>query len=196
MAGLLLLAATPTVSADVVNSGFINLFIPDTDDGLYVNLVNGEFEIDDTPPVGWDINIYAEGGLGFFAINIDPVTDAGFRVSASETVERLTFGSVVGPSSTFEFQGIRENSSQWLLDSSDNYFGFRFYNEATEGIHYGWGRIALGTAIDGENKFLVEYAYESTPGLAITIIPEPSSLAMILVALAGMGFAVSRRKRV
>jgi hypothetical protein len=137
--------------------------------------------------LGWDINLWAFDGLGFYSESSE------FLLSGPGTVARLNPNALVDFSSNYDPQGIPGNSGQWLLNSSDNFFGFRFYNEDTKATHYGWGRLSFGPDLD--TRTLVEYAYESIPGLAITVIPEPSSLGMILVALASMGLVASRRRR-
>jgi len=61
-----------------------------------------------------------------------------------------------------------------------------------DGTHYGWLHFIDDPTTAPKQLTLVDWAYESTPGLGITIVPEPST-----VALAGLGLAamLTMRKR-
>jgi len=196
-AGVGLFLAASQAQAVIVWSGNVNLAIPATTNGLYLNVLTGANNLPGgtggaTVP-GWDINPWGTPGLGFF----NPTTPAGgvYVLSAAATAANLAVGTSISGASTFG-AGSTANVAQWTLNSSNNYFGFRFLNEGGGTVHYGWARLAFGATV--AERSLVSYAFESSPLTAIPagVIPEPGTYALMGLGLAGLLFAVRRRKQV
>ncbi|WP_164884977.1 PEP-CTERM sorting domain-containing protein [Rubrivivax rivuli] len=172
------LFAAATAHAQVVSSGIVNLNIPASTNGLYLNVVTGANNLPaggtGTTVPGWDINPWSATGLAFFS----PTAPAGgaYVITSANNVTNLAPGSLVGATSTFG-SGTTAFQSQWLLNSSNNFFGFRFVNEAGGTTHYGWAQIAIGAALT--QRTLVQYAFEATPGASIAVVPEPGTYAMM-----------------
>jgi hypothetical protein len=198
-AGMMLAASS--AAAQIVHSGPVNLPIPLSLNGLYLNVVTGANNL--PPPgtggttvPGWDINLWSAGGLGFFS----PTGSGGVYVmeaSSNSRMANLAPGTLIGGGSNFgSGSSTAANATQWTLNSSDNLFGFRFTNEATSTLHYGWGRISLGSSVTGVDRMLMEYAFELTPGVAIPagVVPEPGTYALMGLGLAGIALWARRRR--
>lgn len=195
-AGLVLGASS--AAAQIIYSGVVDLAIPATTNGLYLNVVTGANNLPAggtgaTVP-GWDINLWSSTGLGFF----NPAAPAGgvYVVTAPGFAANLAPGTLIGGASSFG-AGTSANTAQWNLNSSDNLFGFRFVDQDNGStLHYGWGRISLGPTINDTARVLVEYAFEATPGMAIPagVVPEPGTFGMLGLGVAGMALWARRRR--
>lgn len=194
--GLMLTASQ--ASAVIVFSGAVNLAIPTSTNGLYLNVVTGANNL--PPPgsagitvPGWDINPYGSAGLSFFSAV--PAASSGYA-GAGGNVSNLAVGTPIGGSSTFITAINTPPVAGWNLNSTNNYVGFRFLNEAGGTVHYGWMQLGLG-ATTTTGRTLVSYAFESTPLTAIPagVVPEPGTYALMGLGLAGLFVAARRRQQ-
>lgn len=190
---------TPPAQAVVVYSGIVNLNVPATVDGLYLNVATGAWW--STPPPsgsGWDVNLWSSSGLSFY----HPTGGGSMRYPGVSTgnAGNLTPGTEVGASGSFSIATgavvFGANAGNWQLDA-DNYFGFRFLNETGATTHYGWGRLAIGAT--PMVRTLVDYAYESAADQPINVgaglVPEPRHTQLLsALALGAVGLLYRRRQ--
>lgn len=191
---------TTTTEAAVVSAPGISpgspLIVPNSFDGVYINVVTGATGTTGGATPGWDFNPYSQGTntLAFFS----PGAPGGmmrFPGSATTTAGNLAIGTPVDASGTYDGgtspAPFNANPGAWVLNDS-NYFAFRFLNEATTQAHFGWGRMEVG-ASPGVRS-IAELYYEDQPGIAIAVgtVPEPTGS---LLAAGAAGIIALRRRR-
>lgn len=192
IAGAATAAPLATANAAIVYSGPVNIVIPDSLDGIYLDVVTGASSSTTSFP-GWDINPFSgvPGELNLWG----PTANTWLSLGNSTGPYILPPGTPIsGPLGDFFRPGvINPISAELTLNSSDNLLGFRFLNELTNDIHFGWIRLEIGD--DAGVRSIVEYAYEDQPGVAIGagVIPEPATLT--LVALSGLVLLRRRNPR-
>lgn len=186
-------AAPQQAEAVIVHSGPVNINIPSTTAGVYVNVVTG---VNGTSPAGvpgWDLNPWSSTTLNFF----NPAAPAGgvYVIGPDPLVDNLAPGTLISAASTFGSGGSQTaGATAMVLNSSDNLVGFRFQNEANGNqTHYGWMRLSLSTTLVAQPRAIVEYAYEDVAGAGIMAGAVPAPGALALLGLAGLVGARRRR---
>jgi len=151
-----------------------------------------------------------QGGIGDFTLSFQ-INDATkpqigtnsshyFVASVGDSLDRLALGTTidasnVGTSTLAIINRNAGNDAQWAAGSS-GYFGFSIINGAD--TFYGWAQLTYGS---DKSLTLHDFAYESTPGAAITAgattsaIPEPSTYAAMAGLLAGSAVLLRRRQQ-
>jgi hypothetical protein len=180
-------------SADLVDSGVVNIAIPNDIQGVYMNLVTGVTGIFDTDVAGWDINPYTAGSSpnGFHLWSA--TTSTWFASSGVVGGPYPTaLGTLVGPGGAFFRPGGGTNVGAQVTLNSANYFGLQFANEGTGANNFGWMEITFGAT--ASERAITRYVYDNS-GAAITIgaVPEPTSLSVL--ALGALGLVARRRRR-
>lgn len=153
--------------AAVVESGPVNIPIPDDIDGVYLNLVTGAFGA--VGPAGWDINPYsaAAGQFNLWGANVNTWFAPSGVVAGPYP---LPVGTVVqGAATTFFRPGGATNvGTQVTLNSDQNFFGIRFANEANAGaFHFGYIQVSFGAT--AATRTIVRYAYDDVALTPITV---------------------------
>ncbi len=176
-----------SANAAIVHWADANLTIPNTIDGLYINVETRATGSSGASTAGWDINPYSSTSLTFFN-----ATGSGiFRLPGATTPSSVAFGTTIDSTGTYGAGAASTTSAvgAWSLNAS-NYFGFRFV--ASDGqTKYAWGRFVIGAALNGADRMIAELAYEdSGAGISVGAIPAPGAVA--LLGLAGLA---GRRRR-
>lgn len=205
------LTLTTAAQAVVVYSGPVNLAVPNTTAGLYLNVLNGTsftgpgtFPTAPGPGANFDFNIFGSAAWTLFSpttsgqSNAVPTTSRGYvSASTAGAALNLAAGTLIDGSSVFN---TGSPGAAALSTGAPALFGFRFRNEgsdlastADDTVHFGWARVILTPGTPGT---LVDYAFESTPltGIAAgvtTVVPEPA--AWLLMGLGVAGLLVRKR---
>ncbi len=212
-AALAALFCASAAQAVVVYSGTVNLAIPNTTAGLYLNLVDGSsftgpgtFPVNPGPGANFDFNVFGTAAWTFFSpgtsgqVNTVPTTSKGY-VSATATgpASSLALGTPIDGSSLFN---TGSPSGSAVTTGAPVIIGLRFRNEnvaanlTDDTVHYGWVRVALTAGLPST---LIDYGYESTPltGIAAGVtaaVPEPAAWLLMGLGLGVAGLLARRRQ--
>lgn len=191
-ASMIALGAAAAANAAIVRWN-ANLVIPANFDGLYINIATQSTATSSTAIGGWDINPYGATTINFFASATAPNPTTTFvRTQASGGPSSLAGGTVISAASTFAnstaavISATGVGSNGWAINAT-NYFGFRFYNETTGAINYGYGAMQVGATAATRTLLFVEYG---DAGESVTVVPAPGAIALLGLA----GFAGRRRR--
>jgi PEP-CTERM motif len=204
-AGACLLTA-PGSNAAIIYSGPVNIPIPITITGLYLNVITGANSTITGGVPGWDVNPWGTMDLAWFGLT--PTVNSGYIVnfpggSSPDLVDNLPLGSVIGPA-PFLWAESRHSettgATAFNLNSEGNYVGFHFLNEITGLTNYGWLQVHLGESFTDPSRSIIGYAYENSGGAIFSgpldPMPEPSTYALLgITALGALGVRAWRRHK-
>ena len=189
-------AAAAAVVAGSANAGLVswencNLVIPNTIDGLYINVEARTTGSAGSVVAGWDINPYSATSLTWF--NATGTGMMRYPGVTTGSAGNLADGTTVGGTGSFGSGAVTVGSAagNWQLNAV-NKFGFRFV--AADGLtHYGWGTFQIGASIAGADRMITNIYYSDVAGESVTVgnVPAPGALALLGVA----GLAGGRRRR-
>jgi hypothetical protein len=185
-------AAAPAAEAAVIYTDLTAtpLVIPNNLDGVYLNILTGATGTSGLDVAGWDINPYNNGGgLTFYGSASPAGILATGTPGTSAQATALALGALI--SAAGQYNQFQTRGAAFQVTGQE-FLGFRFLNENTNAINYGWALIST-TASSGVNlgfpASILGYAYEDTgasiaAGAGLPAVPEPSTYAMFGLALA------------
>jgi hypothetical protein len=177
--------------AVVVYSGPVNIPIPDSIDGVYLNVVTGAADSDPFFAPDWDVTPYsaAPGQFNLWG----PTTTTW--LSPSGVVGGpypLAVGTEVGAAGLYFRPGGGTDVGAQVTLGAVNYFGFRFANEAAgDATHYGVLEVTFGGS--ASSRAITGWLYDDAGGSVIAgPVPEPETYALWLAGLAAVAGAARR----
>lgn len=177
------MAVASESQAAVVSSGPVNINIPATTAGVYLNVVTGVSSTSPASAPGWDVNPWSSTTLGLFS----PSAPAGGVYTNIAGNYNLPVGAVVGGG---PWGSLSPTALNWNLNSDNNYVGFRFQNETNgNATHFGYMQIRIGATIT--TRSIIAYAYENVANTNITV-PTPGAASLLAVGAAGL---LGRRRK-
>jgi len=164
-------AASPFLAAELASADVIYtqvaMTVPANIDGLYINVETLATGSAGSVVAGWDINPYSATSLTWF--NATGTGMMRYPGVTTGSAGNLAPGTLVSATGSYGSGAVVVGAAagNWQLNSA-NYFGFRFV--AADGqTHYGWGRFNIGAAINGADRTITELAWESIPGVGISV---------------------------
>ncbi|MEP6821139.1 MAG: PEP-CTERM sorting domain-containing protein [Chthoniobacterales bacterium] len=188
-------AAVPTAEATIITNN-TPFAIPATTAGIYLNFLTGVAGASAGATPGWDFNPYLQtssGNLGFYWAQTPAASSGGVATSAATgSYLNLAPGTSISGASTFS-QAIGLTAGNPFLSNGTHILGFRFFNEATGVINFGYLTMTNGGA-NGFPATITSYSYENNGG-AITVVPEPSTTALLALTALVLGAVGVRQWR-
>ena len=166
--------------------------VPNSFDGIYINLLTGASGVAGSGVAGWDFNPYNSGaGLSFFW-NSAPSAAGGVATAATGgTYIDMAPGTTISAASTFTAI-VATAATAAFKTAGTHTLGVRFYNENTAAINYGYVTLtsAGGT---GFPLTVTGWTFENSGAAITTPVPEASTTAMFSLGALALG-ALNLRK--
>ena len=190
------LAGTAAMTNDahaVVINFTTPIAVPNTFAGVYINLLTGANAVTTAAVPGWDFGPWGNSNtLTFFWNTTLPSNGGGVAGSAAGPYLSLPLGSVISSASTFSASAVSAQTAAFQTTGT-RWLGFRFFNEATSAINYGYVTMQTTSPL-GFPATITGWSFENNGG-AITVVPEPASALMLSMGALALGAVGLRRKR-
>jgi hypothetical protein len=187
-------AATVSDARATVVTFTTPIAVPNTVAGVYINFLTGASASSPGAVPGWDFNPWASSNaLSFFWNNTPANSSGGVAGTTTGPYLDLAPGAVVGSLSTFSTSAAPA-ATLAFQSSGTHVLGFRFFNESTAAINYGYLAIST-TGPSGFPAVITSWSYENSGGTMGQPIPEPSTSLMLSVGVLALGAASLRRHR-
>jgi hypothetical protein len=191
-AALTALAAVMPARAEVIS--FSTPIALPTTSGLYINFatgaVGGSFN-----STGADFYPYISNGQLAFSWPSSAQLGTHGGVATAPTAGSylsLPLGAVISSASAFSATASSFAATAFHV-AGTHYLGFRFFNEATQAVNYGYLTLST-TSPNGSPGAILGWSFEDSGG-PITVVPEPGSAALWCLGLLGLGLRCGRRHR-
>ena len=185
-------AAAPGAKAAVVYSGPVSISVPQTLDGVYLDLVTGATSTSASTLPGYDINPYGSADLSFYEGGSG---DGIVGTTSGGATAETPFLSTVSLNSGFLFNVVSGTAFDKI---GTEFAGIEFTNDTTGATNYGWVEFTT-TSTTGFPATIVGYAYDNTGGSIVvgqtTSVPEPGTTAAMGLGALSLGAVGLRRWR-
>ena len=189
------LGATTQASADIITFS-TPIAVTNSFDGIYLNLLTGANGASGAATPGWDFNPYNSGTSLSFFWSATPSQASGVASTTTGPYTALVNGSTISSSSTFA-QVTATAAAAAFQPVGDHILGFRFYNESTASINYGYMMLSSAGST-GFPLTINSWSFDNT-GAAITVVttPVPEASSVMMISLGGLllGAVALRRQR-
>ena len=190
------LAGTAAMTNDahaVVINFTTPIMVPNTFAGVYINLLTGANAPTTAAVPGWDFGPWGSANtLSFFFSGTPANSSGGVAGTTLGPYLNLPLGSVISAASTFSASTSNLQTTAFQSTGTSR-LGFRFFNEATSAINYGYVTMQT-TGPLGFPATVTGWSFENN-GSAITVVPEPASALMLSMGALALGAVGLRRKR-
>lgn len=190
-------AATATDANAAVVTSTTPISIPNSVDGVYINFLTGATGSSSGSVSGWDFNPYAgSGNLLFYWGGDAGGSGGGVAATASGPYLDLPNGTVISAASVFsQAANGANNETSTFLAPGTHILGFKFLNETTSTVNYGYLSITTG-ASGGFPATINGWSYENTgASITVTTVPEPETALMFSLGALALGASHLRRMR-
>lgn len=169
--------------------------IPATADGIYINFLTGATGTSAGAVAGYDFNPYSGLSALLFYWGGAGSPNGGVASTTTGPYLDLAVGSVISSSSIFSLSANgANNETAAFLTAGTHTLGFKFLNESTSAVNYGY--LTLTTGAGGFPATITGYAYENSgASITVTAVPEPETALMFSVGALALGAANLRRLR-
>jgi hypothetical protein len=160
-AASLIALTSGSAMAAIVCGPTTNISIPNTFNGVYINFVTGVTGTTTAAVPGWDFGPWGSSNTLAFFFPSTPANSFG-AVAGTTTgpYSVLAAGTPVAPASTFALVTATTATVALQGGVTGALVGFRFFNEATSAINFGWAEFNT-TAPLGFPATIVRYCYQN-----------------------------------
>jgi len=186
-------AAVTTNAHAVVVTFNTPISVPNTFNGVYINLLTGANGVTPAAVPGWDFGPWGSSNtLSFFFPSTPTASSGAVAGSTTGPYLSLPLGSVISSASTFSASASSAQTTAFQ-STGTRFLGFRFFNESTAAINYGYLTMNT-TGPQGFPATITSWSFENNGG-AITVVPEPSTALMLSLGALALGAVNLRRVR-
>ena len=164
-------AATVSDASAAVVSFSTPISVPNTFDGVYVNLLTGATAVLGSGVAGWDFNPYNSGTSLSFFWSATPSQASGVASTTAGPYLDLAPGATISAASTFA-QVTATAATLAFQTNGTHTLGFRFYNENTAAINDGYMTMSTG-GTTGFPLTITGWKFGNSGGaISISAVPE------------------------
>lgn len=161
-AASLIALTSGSAMAAIVCGPTTNISIPNTFNGVYINFVTGVTATTTAGAPGWDFGPWGSGGntLAFFFPSTPATSFGAVAGTTTGPYSVLAAGTPIGPTSTYAVVTAPTATTALQATNAAALVGFRFFNEGTSAINFGWAEFST-TAPLGFPATILRYCYQN-----------------------------------